>query len=108
MCVALYADGIAIANFPFVATVRLEEDSMAETESAPPPAPVAAGIPIKMVIVIVAGTLVLGLGGAFAFFKLMAGGEEKSDQKTEATPVKVAGQGAKEAKPDIGRASCRE
>src|ERR1041384_5664689 len=100
MCVALYADGIAIANFPFVATVRLEEDSMAETESAPPPVPVAAGIPIKMVIVIVAGKLVLGLGGAFAFFKFMGGGPGRGDQEAEATTAKVAGQGVKEPKHD--------
>ena len=73
---------------------------MAETETAPPPVPVAAGIPIKMVIVIVAGTLVLGLGGAFAFFKFMGGGQEKSDQKAEATSAKVAGQGVKEPKHD--------
>ena len=46
---------------------------MAETETVPPPVPVTTGISMKMLIIIVAGTLVLGLGGAFAFFKLMAG-----------------------------------
>ena len=73
---------------------------MAETESAPPPVPVAAGIPLKMVIIIVAGTLVLGLGGAFALLKLMAGGKGGDDQKAEATVAKVAGQGVTEAKHD--------
>ena len=75
---------------------------MAETDTAtpPPPVPVAAGIPIKMVIVIVAGTLILGLGGAFAFFKFMGGGQEKGEEKAEATPAKVTGQGVKEAKHD--------
>ena len=54
---------------------------MAETESAPAPAPVAGGIPVKMVIIIVAGTLVLGLGGAFAIFKFVAGGHRGDYQK---------------------------
>ena len=71
---------------------------MAETETAPPPAPVASGIPLKMVIIIVAGTLVLGLGGAFAIFKLMAGEHKGEDQKAEATVAKAAGQGETEAK----------
>jgi flagellar protein FliL len=71
---------------------------MAETESTPPPAPVAAGIPMKMVIIIVAGTLVLGLGGAFAFFKLMAGGHGGDDQKADATVAKAAEKGETEAK----------
>ena len=72
---------------------------MAEPESVPPaPAPVAAGIPLKMVIIIVAGTLVLGLGGAFALFKLMAGGHGEGDQKAEATVAKTAEKGETEAK----------
>lgn len=77
---------------------------MAETESTPPPAPVAAGIPLKMVIIIVAGTLVLGLGGAFALFKLLAGGHGGDDQKTEATVAKAAGQGETETKHGVGKA----
>ena len=65
---------------------------MAETESAVPPvpAPASVGIPLKMVIIIVAGTLMLGLGGAFALFKFMAGGHEGGDQKAEATTAKAA------------------
>ena len=80
---------------------------MAETESTPPqaPAPVAAGIPMKMVIIIVAGTLVLGLGGAFALFKLMAGGHGGEDQKAEATVAKAAGQGETEATHAAGKAA---
>lgn len=97
---------MAIANFLFVAIVRLEEDYMAETESAPPaPAPVAAGIPLKMVIIIVAGTLVLGLGGAFALFKLMAGGHGGDDQKAEATVAKTVGKGETEAKHGADKAA---
>ena len=71
---------------------------MAETESAPPPVPVTAGIPLKMVIIIVAGALVLGLGGAFALFKFTAGGHGGDDQKAEATVAKTAGKGETEAK----------
>ena len=41
------------------------------TEEKAPAAP--AGIPMKMVIIIVARVLVLGLGGAFAMFKMMGG-----------------------------------
>ncbi len=45
---------------------------MAEAaEEKAPAAPV--GIPMKMVIILIAGTLVLGLGGAFAMFKMMSG-----------------------------------
>ena len=60
---------------------------MAEPETAPPPAPksVAAGIPVKMVIIIVAGTLALGIGGAFVMFKLVGGESGGEGQKAEAT-----------------------
>jgi flagellar FliL protein len=102
--VSLFTDGIAIAKLPCVAIVRLEEVYMAETESAPPPvlvsAPASAGIPLKIVIIIVAGTLVIGLGGAFALFKLMAGGHGGDEQKAEATTAKAAGHKEAEAKPD--------
>jgi flagellar FliL protein len=102
--VSLFTDGIAIAKLPCVAIVRLEEVYMAETESAPPPVPVSApasaGIPLKMVIIIVAGTLVIGLGGAFALFKLMAGGHGGDEQKAEATTAKAAGHKEAEVKPD--------
>ncbi|MGH7180993.1 MAG: flagellar basal body-associated FliL family protein [Nitrospiraceae bacterium] len=79
---------------------------MAETESAPPPAPkpVAAGIPVKMVIIIVAGTLALGLAGAFVIFKLMPGEHGGEAQKAEATVAK-SGIGETEAKHGSGKAS---
>ena len=51
-----------------------------------------------MVIIIVAGTLVLGIGGAFGLFKLMAGGQGAEDRKAETTVAKAAGQGETEAK----------
>ncbi|MEO8046804.1 MAG: flagellar basal body-associated FliL family protein [Nitrospirota bacterium] len=72
---------------------------MVEPENTPPAsAPVAAGISLKMVIIIVAGTLVLALGGSFAFFKLMAGGHEEGEQKAEAPAAKSPVQGEPEAK----------
>ena len=76
---------------------------MAEPENKPPePVPVAAGISMKMVIIIVAGTLVLGMGGAFALFKLMAGGD---DHKVEEPAAKAAGNGEKDAKPNAVKVS---
>jgi flagellar protein FliL len=100
------ADGTAIANFSSVSSVRFEEVYMAEPESAPPaPVPVAAGIPMKMVIIMVAGTLVLALGGAFALFKLMAGGHEGGEQKAEASAAKAPVQGEPEAKHGASKAS---
>jgi len=81
---------------------------MAEKETTPPPAsepaPVKAGIPVKLVIIIVAGTLALGLGGAFVFFKFMAGDHGGEGQKAEATVAKAAGAGETEAK-SSGKAS---
>ena len=76
---------------------------MAEAESTPP-APVAQGISLKMVIIVVAGTFVLGLGGAFALLKLTAGGQGGDDHKIEATVAKAAGQGETGAKPGAGKA----
>jgi flagellar FliL protein len=77
---------------------------MAEPENKPPePAPVAAGISMKMVIIIVAGTLVLGMGGAFALFKLMAGGHSGDDHKAEEPVAKAAGHGDAEAKPTTAK-----
>lgn len=79
---------------------------MAEPENAPPPpAPVAAGIPLKMVIIIVAGTLVLGIGGAFAVLKLTAKAPGGGDQKTEAPVAKAAGPSEPEAKHSVDKAS---
>ena len=67
---------------------------MAEPDNKPPePVPVAAGMSMKMVIIIVAGTLVLGMGGAFALFKLMAGGHSGDEHKAEEPVAKAAGHG---------------
>ncbi|MEK7761644.1 MAG: flagellar basal body-associated FliL family protein [Nitrospirota bacterium] len=77
-----------------------KESKPPEAEAATDPAPPPAGIPLKLVIIIVAGTLILGLGGAFAFFKFMAGGHGGDDQKAEATTAKAAGHAETEAKHD--------
>lgn len=41
-------------------------------------APTPVGMPMKMVLIIVGGTLIVALGGAFAMFKTMSGSSEKS------------------------------
>ena len=46
----------------------------AEVKAAPAP----VGMPIKMVLIIVGGTLLVALGGAFAMFKTMSGSSERS------------------------------
>ena len=79
---------------------------MAEPENKPPePVPVAAGMSMKMVIIIVTGTLVLGMGGAFAVFKLMAGGHSGDEHKAEEPVVKAAGHGETEAKSSASKSS---
>lgn len=82
---------------------------MAEKDSLPSspaiPAPVASGIPLKMVIIIVAGTLVVGLGGSFALFKLMAGGHAADVHKVETTPEKAAGKSDADTKPEVNKVS---
>ena len=79
---------------------------MPEAESKPV-VPVAVGIPLKMVIIIAAGIFVFGLGGAFALFKLTAGGHGEADQKAEATVAKGEGHGEKEAKHGAGKTGSR-
>src|SRR5688572_32291113 len=53
-----------------------QEDCMAEAvEEKASPAPI--GMPMKMVLILVGGTLIVALGGAFAMFKLMSGSSDK-------------------------------
>ncbi len=70
--------------------------SEAAEEKAPAP---PAGIPMKMVIIIVAGVLVLALGGAFAMFKMMGGpsGEKAQGEGSGEKPSAHGGTVAKEA-----------
>ncbi|MEK6801102.1 MAG: flagellar basal body-associated FliL family protein [Nitrospirota bacterium] len=47
-------------------------------EEKAPAAPAApAGMPMKMVLILLGGTLIVALGGAFAMFKMMSGSSEK-------------------------------
>lgn len=63
---------------------------MADTVEEKVPATVAPGIPMKMVIIIAVATLVVGLGGAFAIFKLTSG---HSTDTSKPEPADVASEG---------------
>ncbi len=69
----------------------------AETEKLPVSG--SPGISMKMVIVLVVAALVLGLGGAFVMFKLMAGGHGGEGAKTEAGAAKGESHGEADSKP---------
>ena len=62
----------------------------AAAEDGKVPVAVSAGIPMKMVIIIVVGTLLLGIGAAFAIFKMTAGGHGGDEAKTEASEPKAS------------------
>jgi len=62
----------------------------AAAEDGKAPIAVSAGIPMKMVIIIVMATLLLGIGAAFAIFKLMSGGHGGEEAKTEAIEPKAS------------------
>lgn len=59
----------------------------------------ATGVSMKMVIIIGAVALLLGLGGAFAIFKLTAGGHGGEEAKTEASAAKGESHSATDSKP---------
>lgn len=65
----------------------------AAAEEGKAPVLVSAGIPMKMVIIIVAATLVLGIGAAFAIFKLTSGGHGAEEAKTDASEPKAESHG---------------
>lgn len=73
---------------------------MAEAAAEEKALPVPVGIPMKMVLIIVGGTLVVALGGAFAMFKMMAGPSDKPADKpaAEGAAEKPAAHGEAEAK----------
>lgn len=68
--------------------------SDAAEDKAPAP---SGGIPMKMVIIIVAGVLVLALGGAFAMMKMM-GGSSAEKAQGEGGGDKASAHGAAEEK----------
>jgi flagellar FliL protein len=69
---------------------------MAEAAAEEKALPVPVGMPMKMVLIIVGGTLVVALGGAFAMFKMMAGPSDKPAAEDAAD--KPAAHGEAEAK----------
>jgi flagellar FliL protein len=71
----------------------------AEDDKAP--ASGAPRVPMKMVIVIGAVALLLGLGGAFALFKLTAGGHGGDEAKTEAGAGNGESHGKADSKPVV-------
>lgn len=74
-------------------------DAAAAAEDGKAPVSGATGIPMKMVIIIVVATLLLGIGAAFAIFKLTAGGHGGEEAKTEANAPKAESHGEAEHKP---------
>jgi flagellar FliL protein len=71
---------------------RMAEAAEEKASAAP------TGIPMKMVIILVAGTLVLGLGGAFAMIKMMSASTGDKPSAAEEGTEKPAGHGATELK----------
>ena len=57
---------------------------MAEAAEEKIAAPVASGIPLKLVIIIAVGTLVIGLAGAFVLFRMTGGHKTAEEGKVEA------------------------
>ena len=67
---------------------------MAEAAEEKMTVPVATGIPLKVVIIIVAAAMLVGLGGAYALLRMTAGSKAVEDAKTEVAAEKPAGQEA--------------
>ena len=57
---------------------------MAEAAEEKIAAPVVSGVPLKLVIIIVVGTLVIGLAGAFVLFRMTGGHKTADEGKVEA------------------------
>lgn len=71
---------------------------MAEAAQEKVAVPVAAGIPLKLVIIIVAATMLVGVGGAFLLLKMTSGHNATEKSKPEATSAKPAGHAEPEGK----------
>ena len=71
--------------------------SEAAEEKAPVASAAPAGMPMKMVIILLGGTLIVALGGAFMMFKMMSGSSEKP-----------AAEGAAETSAAHGEAAAKE
>ncbi len=71
---------------------------MAEAAQEKVAVPVAAGIPLKLVIIIVAATMIVGVGGAFLLLKMTSGRNATEESKPETTAAKTAGHAEPESK----------
>ena len=71
---------------------------MAEAAEEKIPVPAVSGVPLKLVIIIGVVTLLIGLGGAFALFRMTAGQKAAEDGKVEAVSAKGAAEPESEAK----------
>lgn len=74
-------------------------DAAAAAEDNKAPLSGATGIPMKMVIIIGAIALLLGLGGAFMIFKLTVGRHGGEEPKTEASVAKGESHSEADSKP---------
>ena len=64
---------------------------MAEAVEEKLAVPVASGVPLKLVIIIVAAALLIGLGGAFAVFRMTTGPKSADESKADVAAEKTAG-----------------
>lgn len=71
---------------------------MAEAAEEKLSVPGVSGVPLKLVIIIAVVTLLIGLGGAFALFRMTAGQKTAEDGKVEASSAKSAAQREAEGK----------
>ncbi|MGH7256831.1 MAG: flagellar basal body-associated FliL family protein [Nitrospiraceae bacterium] len=71
---------------------------MAEAAQEKVAVPVAAGIPLKLVIIIVAATMIVGVGGAFLLLKMTSSRNATEESKPETTSAKTAGHAEPESK----------
>jgi flagellar FliL protein len=65
----------------------------AAADETKPVVPITPGIPIKLVLLIVVGTLVLGAGGTLGLMKLTSGGHSSETHKEEAPTAKTESHG---------------
>ena len=77
----------------------MADAAAAAAEADKLPVSSATGISMKMVIMIGAVALMLGLGGAFALFKFMAGGHGGEEAKPAAGAAKGESHGETDSKP---------
>ena len=75
---------------------------MAEVAEEKIAVPVPTGVPLKLVIMIVVATLVVGLGGAFVLIRMTAGAKPAEESHAAAPAAAAAGHGDAPAKKGAG------